>query len=238
MQNRAEDADAYLAAVPEVRTEAWTRLRELCLMERRGCAEVMAYGMPAYERDCIGEITVCGPEAVRTRALTKVVERSRSTRGALAGAHWQQGNSRCRRCRECAGLRGSGDWSSTGSVAGADGFAVTGPAPAVRAVGDSICVADQRNTVPHPEDVTGQRRCRTGASGRSSRTRWRHAYSCSDGARWTLVSGRYTSLRDCEALTVEGNRSLTVVMRITGVGVVVSVVPRGLGFASWRRGGH
>ncbi|WP_406450506.1 DUF1801 domain-containing protein [Streptomyces sp. NBC_00876] len=56
VQSRAEDVDGYLAEVPEERKEALTRLRDLCRAELPGFAEVMAYGMPAYERDGIGEI--------------------------------------------------------------------------------------------------------------------------------------------------------------------------------------
>ncbi|MEV7522118.1 DUF1801 domain-containing protein [Streptomyces sp. NPDC091371] len=33
-----------------------TRLRELCRAELEGFEEVMAYGMPVYERDGVGEI--------------------------------------------------------------------------------------------------------------------------------------------------------------------------------------
>lgn len=56
VQSRAEDVDGYLAEVPEERREALVRLRELCRTELRGFTEVMAYGMPAYERDGVGEI--------------------------------------------------------------------------------------------------------------------------------------------------------------------------------------
>lgn len=56
VQSQAEDVDGYLAEVPEERKVALTRLRELCRAELQGFTEVMAYGMPAYERDGIGEI--------------------------------------------------------------------------------------------------------------------------------------------------------------------------------------
>ena len=56
VQGQAEDVDGYLAEVPEERKEALTRLRELCRAELPGFTEVMAYGMPAYERDGKGEI--------------------------------------------------------------------------------------------------------------------------------------------------------------------------------------
>ncbi|USQ85495.1 DUF1801 domain-containing protein [Streptomyces phaeoluteigriseus] len=56
VQSQAEDVDGYLAEVPEERRVALTRLRELCRAELHGFVEVMAYGMPVYEREGIGEI--------------------------------------------------------------------------------------------------------------------------------------------------------------------------------------
>ncbi|MCX5402596.1 DUF1801 domain-containing protein [Streptomyces sp. NBC_00335] len=56
VQSKAEDVDAYLAEVTEERREALTRLRELCRTELRGFGEVMAYGMPVYEREGVGEV--------------------------------------------------------------------------------------------------------------------------------------------------------------------------------------
>lgn len=56
VQSQAEDVDGYLAEVPEEREAALTRVRELCRSELQGFTEVMAYGMPVYERDGIGEI--------------------------------------------------------------------------------------------------------------------------------------------------------------------------------------
>ncbi len=47
--------DTYLAEVPGERVEALTRLRGLCRSELTGCTEVMAYGMPVYQRDGTGE---------------------------------------------------------------------------------------------------------------------------------------------------------------------------------------
>lgn len=51
VQSKAEDVDTYLAEVPEERREALGRLRALCRAELAGFREVMAYGMPAYERE-------------------------------------------------------------------------------------------------------------------------------------------------------------------------------------------
>ncbi|MFD8061024.1 iron chaperone [Streptomyces cyaneofuscatus] len=56
VQNSAEDVDQYLAELPEARRGALTALRALCRAELTGFREVMAYGMPAYERDATGEV--------------------------------------------------------------------------------------------------------------------------------------------------------------------------------------
>ncbi|MFE2976011.1 iron chaperone [Streptomyces sp. NPDC059258] len=56
VQSGAQDVDQYLAEAPEARREALTRLRALCREELTGFREVMAYGMPAYEREGKGEI--------------------------------------------------------------------------------------------------------------------------------------------------------------------------------------
>ncbi|MEV8317827.1 DUF1801 domain-containing protein [Streptomyces sp. NPDC059900] len=56
VRSEAKDVAGYLAEVPEGRRDALTRLRELCRTELQGFDEVMAYGMPAYERDGTAEI--------------------------------------------------------------------------------------------------------------------------------------------------------------------------------------
>ncbi|WP_067832838.1 iron chaperone [Nocardia lijiangensis] len=56
VQSKASDVDGYLTEVPEARRPAVRRLRELCRAELSGFTEVMAYGMPCYERDGVGEI--------------------------------------------------------------------------------------------------------------------------------------------------------------------------------------
>ncbi|GAB2812408.1 hypothetical protein GCM10027073_50730 [Streptomyces chlorus] len=56
VQSTAADVDSYLAEVPEGRRAALAELRRLCRAELKGFAEVMAYGMPAYERDGTTEI--------------------------------------------------------------------------------------------------------------------------------------------------------------------------------------
>ncbi|MCL6297847.1 iron chaperone [Streptomyces kronopolitis] len=56
VRSEAADVDGYLAGVPEDRREALVRLRRLCRAELTGFDEVMAYGMPAYQRDGVTEI--------------------------------------------------------------------------------------------------------------------------------------------------------------------------------------
>ncbi|MFJ8906123.1 iron chaperone [Streptomyces sp. NPDC102359] len=56
VQSSAADVDTYLAEVPDERTAALTRLRDLCRAELQSFTEVMAYGMPAYERGGVAEI--------------------------------------------------------------------------------------------------------------------------------------------------------------------------------------
>ncbi|WP_406322402.1 iron chaperone [Streptomyces sp. NBC_01637] len=56
VQSKAEDVDEYLAEIPQERQEALGRLRQMCRQELEGFAEVMAYGMPAYERNGVGEV--------------------------------------------------------------------------------------------------------------------------------------------------------------------------------------
>ncbi|MFJ9677718.1 iron chaperone [Streptomyces sp. NPDC101194] len=56
VRSEAKDVAGYLAEVPEGRRNALERLRALCRTELVGFDEVMAYGMPAYERDGVVEI--------------------------------------------------------------------------------------------------------------------------------------------------------------------------------------
>ncbi|MFB7218638.1 iron chaperone [Streptomyces sp. NPDC056227] len=56
VQSKAEDVDGYLAEVPEERRDALRRLQLMCRQELKGFGEIMAYGMPAYERDGVTEI--------------------------------------------------------------------------------------------------------------------------------------------------------------------------------------
>ncbi|NLU72676.1 DUF1801 domain-containing protein [Streptomyces sp. HNM0575] len=60
VQSNAESVDAYLAEAGEERRAALHRLRELCREELDGFTEVMAYGMPAYERDGKSEVAFAG----------------------------------------------------------------------------------------------------------------------------------------------------------------------------------
>ncbi|WP_369274597.1 iron chaperone [Streptomyces sp. R11] len=56
VRSAAEDVDGYLAEVPVERRQALTRLRQLCRAELQGFSEVMAYGMPTYQREGEAEI--------------------------------------------------------------------------------------------------------------------------------------------------------------------------------------
>ncbi|MFG2819160.1 iron chaperone [Kitasatospora sp. NPDC048365] len=56
VRSAAKDVDGYLAELPEERRAAPARLRQLCREELVGFDEVMAFGMPAYERDGACEI--------------------------------------------------------------------------------------------------------------------------------------------------------------------------------------
>ncbi|MER6522756.1 MULTISPECIES: DUF1801 domain-containing protein [unclassified Streptomyces] len=56
VQSKASDVDGYLTEVPDERRAALTKVRQMCREELVGFSEVMAYGMPAYERDGACEI--------------------------------------------------------------------------------------------------------------------------------------------------------------------------------------
>ncbi|WP_256104159.1 iron chaperone [Streptomyces sp. ODS05-4] len=56
VRGEASDVDGYLSGFPEERRAVLERLRRLCRAELDGFDEVMAYGMPAYERDGVCEI--------------------------------------------------------------------------------------------------------------------------------------------------------------------------------------
>ncbi|MCB5164719.1 DUF1801 domain-containing protein [Streptomyces bambusae] len=56
VQSAARDVDGYLAEVPGERRAALTELRRPCRQELPGFDEVMAHGMPVYERNGTGEI--------------------------------------------------------------------------------------------------------------------------------------------------------------------------------------
>ncbi|MEV6170160.1 DUF1801 domain-containing protein [Streptomyces sp. NPDC051954] len=61
VQSKGTDVDGYLAEVPEGgRRDALTGLRQLCRAELKGFDEVMAYGMPVYQRDGVAEIAFAG----------------------------------------------------------------------------------------------------------------------------------------------------------------------------------
>ncbi|MGW6413286.1 iron chaperone [Streptomyces vinaceus] len=56
VQSKADDVDGYLTEVPEERRGVLAKVRQACREELVGFDEVMAYGMPAYERDGACEI--------------------------------------------------------------------------------------------------------------------------------------------------------------------------------------
>jgi uncharacterized protein YdhG (YjbR/CyaY superfamily) len=55
-RSAASDVAAYLSELPDDRKAALTTLRLLCQQELDGFDEVMAYGMPTYQRDGIAEV--------------------------------------------------------------------------------------------------------------------------------------------------------------------------------------
>ncbi|TDU79740.1 hypothetical protein EDD91_6563 [Streptomyces sp. KS 21] len=61
VQMKASNVDDYLAEVPEQRRVALAEVRQLCREELVGFDEVMAHGMPAYERDGACEIALASP---------------------------------------------------------------------------------------------------------------------------------------------------------------------------------
>lgn len=85
MQSKAPDVTAYLQEVPEDRREALTRLRELCLDTLQGYDEVMAYGMPSYAKNGVGEVAFASQRNYISLYILKkeVVEQQRE---ALAAA--------------------------------------------------------------------------------------------------------------------------------------------------------
>ncbi|MFC7899409.1 DUF1801 domain-containing protein [Streptomyces griseoincarnatus] len=56
MQSSAPDVETYLTEVPGDRKVVLARLRELCRAELKGFTEVMAYGMPTYQRGGVAEV--------------------------------------------------------------------------------------------------------------------------------------------------------------------------------------
>ncbi|WP_381794578.1 iron chaperone [Streptomyces niveus] len=56
MRSEASDVDGYLTELPQERGAVLAQMRQLCREELAGFDEVMAYGMPAYERNGACEI--------------------------------------------------------------------------------------------------------------------------------------------------------------------------------------
>ena len=84
MRSDADDVDSYLARVPEGRRAVLTEMRDTCRSLLAGFAESMSYGMPAYSRDGIAEISW----ASQKRYISLYVMRADvldAHRGQLAG---------------------------------------------------------------------------------------------------------------------------------------------------------
>ncbi|MFE7799502.1 iron chaperone [Nocardia sp. NPDC057440] len=85
VQSKATDVNEYLAEVPQPRRAALVRLRELCRAELTGFTEVMAYGMPAYQRDGFGEVAFANQKQYISFYLVRVDVRDAFT--ARLAAH-------------------------------------------------------------------------------------------------------------------------------------------------------
>ncbi|MFE7130831.1 iron chaperone [Streptomyces sp. NPDC057638] len=96
VRSEASDVDGYLTEVPEDRRAVLTRLRQLCRAELVGFDEVMAYGMPAYERDGVCEIAFAGQKRYISFYLLRGDVRE-AFEDRLAGQDMGQGCLRFRR---------------------------------------------------------------------------------------------------------------------------------------------
>ncbi|WP_405666992.1 DUF1801 domain-containing protein [Streptomyces sp. NBC_01166] len=96
VRSTAEDVDGYLAEVPEERRDALGRLRQLCGAELEGFDEVMAYGMPAYERGGTAEIAFASQKQYISLYLMRSDVRE-AFEGRLAGQDMGKGCLRYRR---------------------------------------------------------------------------------------------------------------------------------------------
>jgi uncharacterized protein YdhG (YjbR/CyaY superfamily) len=57
MTSRAASVPAYIAEVPEDRRAVMKKLRSLCRLHLKGYQECMDYGLPAYKRNGVLEIS-------------------------------------------------------------------------------------------------------------------------------------------------------------------------------------
>lgn len=96
VQSAANDVDGYLAEVPQARKDALTRLRSLCRAELPGFDEVMAYGMPAYERNGVAEIAFASQKQYISFYLMRGDVRE-AFEERLAGQHMGKGCLRFRK---------------------------------------------------------------------------------------------------------------------------------------------
>ncbi|GAB2646996.1 DUF1801 domain-containing protein [Prescottella soli] len=96
VHSAANDVDDYLAEVPDERRAALAELRHLCVQELTGFTEVMAYGMPTYERDGVAEIAFASQKQYISFYLMRSDVREAFTE-QLAGHNMGKGCLRFRR---------------------------------------------------------------------------------------------------------------------------------------------
>ncbi|WP_181764742.1 iron chaperone [Streptomyces albidus (ex Kaewkla and Franco 2022)] len=96
VQSAANDVDGYLTEVPAARKDALIRLRALCRAELPGFDEVMAYGMPAYERNGVAEIAFASQKQYISFYLMRTDVREAFTE-QLAGQNMGKGCLRFRK---------------------------------------------------------------------------------------------------------------------------------------------
>ncbi|ROQ77876.1 DUF1801 domain-containing protein [Streptomyces sp. NBC_01260] len=96
VQSSAVNVDGYLAEVPEERRDVLTRLRQLCRAELKGFDEVMAHGMPAYERNGVAEIAFASQKQYISFYLMRSDVRE-AFEGRLAGQDMGKGCLRFRK---------------------------------------------------------------------------------------------------------------------------------------------
>lgn len=100
VQSAAVDVDGYLAEVPAERKAALTRLRALCREQLTGFTEVMAYGMPTYQRGGTAEVAFASQKQYVSVYIMRTDVRDAFSR-RLAGQDMGKG---CLRFRRVEGI--------------------------------------------------------------------------------------------------------------------------------------